>query len=78
MPARTLVTTGDLYLQWWRVTSCRTTRVLAWMTKDEDFGEEEARLMLVQVEGRDYSPPRRDRILQWQSEQGVSDSAKCG
>ena len=43
--------------------------VLAWMTKDEDFGEEEARLMLVQVEGRDYSPPRRDRILQWQSEQ---------
>lgn len=43
--------------------------VLAWMTKDEDFGEEDARLMLVQVEGRDYSPPRRDRILQWQSEQ---------
>ena len=43
--------------------------VLVWMTKDADFGEEEARLMLVQVEGRDYSPPRRDRILQWQSEQ---------
>lgn len=43
--------------------------VLAWMTKDADFGEEQARLMLVQVEGRDYSPPRRDRILQWQAEQ---------
>ena len=43
--------------------------VLAWLTKDQDFGEEQARLMLHQVEGRDYSPPRRERLLEWQSEQ---------
>jgi hypothetical protein len=41
--------------------------VLAWLTKDRDFEEEQARLMLRQVEGRDYNPPRRDRILEWQS-----------
>ena len=43
--------------------------VLAWMTKDKDFSEEDARLMLVQVEGRDYSPPKRERILEWQAQQ---------
>ncbi len=43
--------------------------VLAELTKDRDFSEEEARQMLVQVEGRDYSPPRRERILEWQAEQ---------
>ena len=43
--------------------------VLAELTKDKDFSEEEARQMLVQVEGRDYNPPRRDRILEWQGEQ---------
>ena len=43
--------------------------VLAELTKDRDFSEEEARQMLVQVEGRDYSPPRRERIMEWQAEQ---------
>ena len=43
--------------------------VLAELTKDRDFSDEDARQMLVQVEGRDYSPPRRERILEWQSEQ---------
>ena len=43
--------------------------VLSHLLKDEDLGEEEAEQMLLQVEQRDYSPPRRDRILQWQSEQ---------
>ena len=43
--------------------------VLAELTKDCDFSDEQARQMLVQVEGRDYSPPRRDRILEWQAEQ---------
>lgn len=43
--------------------------VLAELTKDRDFSEEQARQMLMQVEGRDYSPPRRERILQWQAEQ---------
>ena len=43
--------------------------VLAEMTRDETCSEEDARQMLVQVEGRDYSPPRRERILEWQAEQ---------
>ena len=43
--------------------------VLGWMTRDRDFSEEQATLMLQQVEGRDYSPPKRDRILEWQSQQ---------
>ena len=43
--------------------------VMEQLTKDKDFSEEEARQMLVQVEGRDYSPPRRDRIMEWQAEQ---------
>ena len=43
--------------------------VLAWMTKDRDFSEAQARAMLQQVEGRDYTPPKRERLLQWQSEQ---------
>ena len=43
--------------------------VLAELTKDCDFSEEQARQMLTQVEGRDYSPPRRERILEWQAEQ---------
>ena len=43
--------------------------VLAELTKDPDFAEDQARQMLVQVEGRDYNPPRRDRILEWQAEQ---------
>lgn len=43
--------------------------VLAWLTRDQDFSEEQANLMLRQVEGRDYNPPKRDRILEWQSQQ---------
>ena len=43
--------------------------VLAWMMKDKDVDEEKATLMLRQVEGRDYNPPRRDKILEYQSKQ---------
>ena len=57
--------------------------VLAWMTKDPDFSEEDARLMLKQVEGRDYNPPKRDRILEWQAQQDFpilpnADDPDCG
>ena len=45
------------------------TEVVGWLTRDSDFSEGEAQLMLKQVEGRDYNPPKRDRILEWQSEQ---------
>ena len=44
-------------------------QVIAELTKDPDFSEEQAVQMLKQVEGRDYNPPRRDRILDWQVEQ---------
>ncbi len=57
--------------------------VLAWLTKDPDFSDEQARLMLRQVEGRDYNPPRRDRIVEWQKQQDFSilpdaDDPDCG
>jgi hypothetical protein len=57
--------------------------VLAWLTRDKDFSDEQARLMLRQVEGRDYTPPRRDRILEWQSKQDFPilphpDDPDCG
>lgn len=39
------------------------------LTHDCDFSDEQARQMLHQVQGRDYSPPRRERILEWQAEQ---------
>jgi hypothetical protein len=31
--------------------------------------EAEARSLVLQVEGRDYNPPKRERILQWQAQQ---------
>src|SRR5581483_8794634 len=31
--------------------------------------EEEARSLVLQVQGRDYSPPKRERILDWQAQQ---------
>jgi len=34
-----------------------------------DHGEEKARALLLQVNGRDYNPPKRERILEWQSQQ---------
>ncbi len=57
--------------------------VLAWMMKDKDVDEEKATLMLRQVEGRDYSPPRRDKILDYQSKQDFPilpnpDDPDCG
>ena len=44
-------------------------QVLGYLTKDADFSEEQATAMLRQVEGRDYNPPRRDRLVEWQREQ---------
>jgi hypothetical protein len=43
--------------------------VIGWLTQDPDCPREKASAMLRQVEGRDYNPPRRERILQWQAEQ---------
>ncbi len=34
-----------------------------------DHGQNDARALLRQVEAKDYNPPKRDRILEWQSQQ---------
>jgi hypothetical protein len=39
------------------------------LRKDRDAGEREIRAMVQQVEEKGYSPPRRERILEWQSQQ---------
>ncbi len=41
----------------------------ALMTKDKDVSEEKADLLIRQVQGKDYNPPKRERILAWQKEQ---------
>ena len=43
--------------------------LVTYLRKDPGFGEEEARSMVQQVQGRDYNPPRRERILEWQAQQ---------
>jgi hypothetical protein len=43
--------------------------VISWLRRDKDFSESQAKAMLTQVAGRDYNPPRRDRILEWQAQQ---------
>jgi len=43
--------------------------MVEYLQRNPDFSEEEARALYLQVQGRDYNPPKRDRILQWQSEQ---------
>lgn len=39
------------------------------LTKDHDADEREVRAMVQQVEEKGYSPPRRDKVLEWQKEQ---------
>jgi hypothetical protein len=43
--------------------------VLAWLRRDPDLEEADAVNMLRQVEGRDYNPPKRDRLLEWHLQQ---------
>jgi hypothetical protein len=43
--------------------------VVSWLTHDPDFSQEDAVSMLRQVEQRDYNPPKRERLLEWQREQ---------
>ena len=39
------------------------------LTKDQDTDEREMRALVQQVEEKDYSPPRREKILEYQSQQ---------
>lgn len=43
--------------------------VVEWLKKDRDFSEEQARALYLQVQGRDYSPPKREKLLSYQSQQ---------
>ena len=39
------------------------------LTKDKDCDEEKARLLIQQVQAKGYNPPKRERILEWMSQQ---------
>ena len=39
------------------------------LMKAPDTDEKDARLLVMQVRERDYNPPQRNKILEWQSEQ---------
>src|SRR5512138_3113809 len=41
--------------------------VIRLLSQQPDVDEQEARVLLLQVQGRDYNPPKRERILQWQA-----------
>jgi hypothetical protein len=43
--------------------------LVGWLQKDKDFSEEQARSLYLQVQGRDYNPPKRAKILEWQRQQ---------
>lgn len=42
------------------------------LTKDHDADEREIRTMVQQVQEKGYSPPRREKILEYQSQQDFS------
>jgi hypothetical protein len=46
-----------------------TDELVGWLGKDSSVTEAEARALARQVEGRDYNPPKRARIQEWQKEQ---------
>ena len=43
--------------------------LLQQLQKDPNCQEAEAKSLVAQVQGRDYNSPRRERILEWQSQQ---------
>ena len=43
--------------------------LVAYLTRDKDCDEEKAAALIRQVEAKGYSPPKRDRVLQWMNEQ---------
>lgn len=43
--------------------------LVQWLLKNPGFAEEKARALYDQVQGKDYNPPRRERILEWQKQQ---------
>lgn len=45
------------------------SELLRYLQQDPDCSEAEAKSLIRQVEGKDYNPPKRDRILEWQQRQ---------
>ena len=45
------------------------TEVVELLRKNPDFSEVQAKALVNQVNSRDYNPPKREKILQFQSEQ---------
>lgn len=45
------------------------TELIKYLRKDPDCDEAEAKALVAQVQGKDYNPPKRDRILEWQEHQ---------
>jgi DNA primase large subunit len=43
--------------------------LISYLTKDPDCDERKARALVHQVESRDYNPPKRERILDWNDKQ---------
>jgi hypothetical protein len=43
--------------------------LIEWLQKDQDFSESEAKALVLQVQGKDYNPPKRERVLEWQQHQ---------
>ncbi len=39
------------------------------LTRQPGVDEQEARALILQVSAKDYNPPKRERILEWQSQQ---------
>jgi len=45
------------------------TELIKYLRKDPGCDEAEAKALVKQVQGKDYNPPKRDRILEWQQHQ---------
>ncbi len=43
--------------------------LVKYLEKNPGVSEEQAQALVQQVQGRDYNPPRRERILEWQKQQ---------
>lgn len=43
--------------------------LVGWLSRDPESTDADARALVAQVTQRGYSPPRRERILEWQRQQ---------